>query len=336
MTRVLALIALLLALVAPPAAAQTRPNIVFVLTDDLSWNLLPYMPQVQAAAARRGRPSTSYFVTDSLCCPSRASIFTGRYPHSTGVLQATAGDDGGFGAFHASGEEAATFATALQARRLPHRADGQVPQRLPPVRTRRRRAPVTSRRAGRRGRSAATATASSTTTCSQADGRPGADRPLRQRAAGLPDRRDRRARAGSSSPTPVADAQAVPARAVRRTRRTRRTRPRRATPTASPALLAPRTPLFDAAQLSDAPAWLATTPRFAGGGRGDRPRLPQARAVRPGRRPHDRRAARPARRARRRPATPTSSSAPTTASTWASGGCWRASRPPGITTSACR
>ena len=47
MTRVLALIVLLLALSAPPAAAQPRPNIVFVLTDDLTWNLIPYMPQVQ-------------------------------------------------------------------------------------------------------------------------------------------------------------------------------------------------------------------------------------------------------------------------------------------------
>ena len=33
--------------------AQTRPNIVFVLTDDLSWNLVQYMPHVPADAARR-------------------------------------------------------------------------------------------------------------------------------------------------------------------------------------------------------------------------------------------------------------------------------------------
>jgi arylsulfatase A-like enzyme len=95
---------------AQPAAAQ-RPNIVFVLTDDLSWNLVPYMPQVQRLR-REGLTFNRYVVTDSLCCPSRASIFTGRYPHSTGVVK-NMGDDGGFGAFHGR-EENSTFATALQ------------------------------------------------------------------------------------------------------------------------------------------------------------------------------------------------------------------------------
>jgi N-acetylglucosamine-6-sulfatase len=112
MTRALPLIALLLVLLAPPvAAAQTRPNIVFVLTDDLTWDLVQYMPQVEAMQ-QQGMTFDRYVVTDSLCCPSRASIFTGRYPHSTGVLK-NMGADGGFGAFHPV-EEKSTFATALQ------------------------------------------------------------------------------------------------------------------------------------------------------------------------------------------------------------------------------
>src|SRR4051794_39222058 len=112
MTRVLPLIALLFALaVVQPAEAQPRPNIVFVLTDDLSWNLVPYMPQVQQLQSE-GMTFERYVVTDSLCCPSRASILTGRYPHSTGVLK-NMGADGGFGAFHGY-EEQSTFATALQ------------------------------------------------------------------------------------------------------------------------------------------------------------------------------------------------------------------------------
>src|SRR5689334_3158040 len=68
-----------------PPPTPGRPNIVFVLTDDLSWNLLPYMPQVQAME-REGMTFTNYTVTDSLCCPSRSSIFTGEYPHDTGVF----------------------------------------------------------------------------------------------------------------------------------------------------------------------------------------------------------------------------------------------------------
>jgi arylsulfatase A-like enzyme len=96
-----------------PAPAQTgaRPNFVFVLTDDLSNNLLPYMGQVQQMQ-REGTSFSRYFVTDSLCCPSRSTIFTGRYPHSTGVVT-NSPPDGGFHVFHQS-EERDTFATSLQ------------------------------------------------------------------------------------------------------------------------------------------------------------------------------------------------------------------------------
>jgi N-acetylglucosamine-6-sulfatase len=89
-----------------------QPNIVFVLTDDLSTDLLPYMPNVRRLAAR-GTSFTNYFVTDSLCCPSRASILTGQYPHDTGIFRNT-GPDGGFLAFHARGLEQDTYATNLQ------------------------------------------------------------------------------------------------------------------------------------------------------------------------------------------------------------------------------
>lgn len=104
---------------APPAPTGTagakqgaRPNIVFVLTDDLSNNLVQYMPHVQALQ-RAGMSFTNYTVADSLCCPSRASIFTGRYPHNTGVFTNDP-PDGGWDVFHARGEENNTFATSLQ------------------------------------------------------------------------------------------------------------------------------------------------------------------------------------------------------------------------------
>lgn len=96
------------------AAPTAPPNIVFVLTDDLSWNLVPYLPQVRKLQ-REGMTFDDYVVTDSLCCPSRASIFTGRFPHDTGVYT-NGGKDGGFHYFHNHGEEATTFATALQAK----------------------------------------------------------------------------------------------------------------------------------------------------------------------------------------------------------------------------
>jgi N-acetylglucosamine-6-sulfatase len=65
--------------------AAARPNIVFVLTDDLSMNLVRFMPHVRAME-RAGLTFKNYFVSDSLCCPSRASIFTGAFPHDTGVF----------------------------------------------------------------------------------------------------------------------------------------------------------------------------------------------------------------------------------------------------------
>ncbi len=95
-----------------PTGNDHRPNIVFVLTDDLSWNLVQYMPHV-LRMERHGVTFPNYFVTDSLCCPSRSSIFTGRYPHDTGIFQ-NGGGDGGFSKFHARGEETETFAASMQ------------------------------------------------------------------------------------------------------------------------------------------------------------------------------------------------------------------------------
>jgi N-acetylglucosamine-6-sulfatase len=109
----------------PTAPAQPSPlpqslrprgsgsNIVFILTDDLAWNLVQYMPHV-LRMQKDGVTFANYFVTDSLCCPSRSSIFTGRYPHDTGVFRNT-GNDGGYMAFVNRGNDRATFATALSA-----------------------------------------------------------------------------------------------------------------------------------------------------------------------------------------------------------------------------
>ena len=97
-----------------PVTARTArrpPNIVFVLTDDLSMDLVRFMPQVQALQAR-GISFDNYFVSDSLCCPSRSSIFTGNFPHDTGVFT-NAGPDGGIGAFYSHDDELSSFNVGL-------------------------------------------------------------------------------------------------------------------------------------------------------------------------------------------------------------------------------
>jgi arylsulfatase A-like enzyme len=83
-----------------------------VLTDDLTPTLLDYMPNVQAMQVE-GVTFSNYFVAASLCCPSRSSIFTGKYPHNTGVLTNYA-PEGGFSQFNARENDAHSLALALQ------------------------------------------------------------------------------------------------------------------------------------------------------------------------------------------------------------------------------
>ncbi len=96
----------------PQGTPSGRPNIVFILTDDLSWNLVRYMPQVRRME-REGMTFDNYTVTDSLCCPSRATIFTGDFPHDTKVFTNTKAH-GGFATFHRRGEERRTYAAVMQ------------------------------------------------------------------------------------------------------------------------------------------------------------------------------------------------------------------------------
>ena len=82
------------------AAAPARPNIVFILTDDQRWDELGFMPQVQSLLQARGATFTNSFVSNSLCCPSRTSILTGLYSHSTDVYYNQA-PHGGWATFRA-------------------------------------------------------------------------------------------------------------------------------------------------------------------------------------------------------------------------------------------
>ena len=64
------------------------------------------------ALQHRGETFSNYFVADSLCCPSRSTIFTGLFPHDTKVV-ANVGPDGGFQKFQSEGLDKKTFAVAL-------------------------------------------------------------------------------------------------------------------------------------------------------------------------------------------------------------------------------
>jgi arylsulfatase A-like enzyme len=76
---------------AAAALVETRPNIVFFNLDDLrdafpgAIDPLQFMPKTRAWMAD-GRRYTQMFIADPSCCPSRAAMMTGRYPHNNGVL----------------------------------------------------------------------------------------------------------------------------------------------------------------------------------------------------------------------------------------------------------
>lgn len=98
------------------AAAATKPNIVFILTDDLDSATLavspPVMPQLSALIAAQGVSFDDYFVNVSLCCPSRSTILRGQYSHNTWV-KTNDPPEGGYQRFSDLGWEVSTVATWL-------------------------------------------------------------------------------------------------------------------------------------------------------------------------------------------------------------------------------
>ena len=72
-------------------AAETRPNIIFLLTDDQRWDALgctgnsiirtPHIDRL----SREGVTFQNCFVTSAICMTSRASMFTGLHERTHGI-----------------------------------------------------------------------------------------------------------------------------------------------------------------------------------------------------------------------------------------------------------
>lgn len=69
------------------AAPATPPNVVVIVTDDqaASWYGRETMPATSRLLGDRGITFDDAIVNDPQCCPSRASFYTGQYPHNNGV-----------------------------------------------------------------------------------------------------------------------------------------------------------------------------------------------------------------------------------------------------------
>jgi len=93
MLRLALTIFLAIAVASPCSARQppARPNLVFILADDLRWDALGCMgdPVVQTPnidrLAQHGVLFRNAFVTTSICCVSRVSFFTGQYGRRHGI-----------------------------------------------------------------------------------------------------------------------------------------------------------------------------------------------------------------------------------------------------------
>src|SRR5688572_27269172 len=93
MKYVLLLAPLLLAFIAPLHAAETsRPNIIFILADDLGYmdigannpRTFYETPNIDSLG-KRGMRFTQGYAACCVCSPTRGSIMTGKYPPRTGV-----------------------------------------------------------------------------------------------------------------------------------------------------------------------------------------------------------------------------------------------------------
>ncbi|MBO0847447.1 MAG: sulfatase-like hydrolase/transferase, partial [Nocardioides sp.] len=78
--------------------AQVRPNIVMVLTDDMRADELRFLPAVRRLQ-RSGVTFTRALSADSLCCPARATLLTGKLAHNHMTLGNNPATHGGFPVF---------------------------------------------------------------------------------------------------------------------------------------------------------------------------------------------------------------------------------------------
>lgn len=88
------------------------PNIVLVSVDDLDLETAQALPLLQDTMSDEGTTFENAFVTNPICCPSRATTLRGQYAQNT-LVQGNQPPQGGYEKFHRLGRERSTFATWL-------------------------------------------------------------------------------------------------------------------------------------------------------------------------------------------------------------------------------
>jgi arylsulfatase A-like enzyme len=101
-----------------PVEEPARPNVILILTDDQAYGdidaeTLEHMPNIRRELIEKGTTFENAFVTNSVCCPSRATVLRGQYAHNHQVLT-NAPPLGGAERFRISGGDTSTAATWLR------------------------------------------------------------------------------------------------------------------------------------------------------------------------------------------------------------------------------
>jgi arylsulfatase A-like enzyme len=95
------------------AQTATRPNFVFVMTDDLDERSMEDLGGMHDIMGSNGTTFENAYVTYPLCCPSQATILRGQYLHNHGIVGNTLQQGGGEQKFREQGLDQSTVATWL-------------------------------------------------------------------------------------------------------------------------------------------------------------------------------------------------------------------------------
>jgi arylsulfatase A-like enzyme len=71
------------------AAESHRPNVLFIMMDDMRKDDLRWMPAVRSRIFAQGQTYRNHYAPTSLCCPNRWTALKGQYPRNHGVMANT-------------------------------------------------------------------------------------------------------------------------------------------------------------------------------------------------------------------------------------------------------